>query len=75
MIVYQPGVKFVDYSEEQPTPMSHLKEWMTGKSKKVRSSAYIPEVVGSIEPTDLAKKIAKECGAETLSIDASSKID
>ena len=46
---------------------------MTGDSKKARSSAYIPEVVGNIEPRDLAKKLAKKCGAESLSIDASSK--
>ena len=72
-MVHQPGVKFADYSEIQPTPMSYLKEWMIGTLKKTRSSAHVAEVLGDIDSAALAQRIGNMCGAEQLSVDVSSK--
>ncbi|OJJ66706.1 hypothetical protein ASPBRDRAFT_48655 [Aspergillus brasiliensis CBS 101740] len=70
VIASQPGVHSTDFATRQSAPRLGAK--MTGKDKNIRSKMIVNEVVGEIEAKDVQKLLEKECGAESIVIDASS---
>ncbi|MCJ1393728.1 hypothetical protein MMC18_006604 [Xylographa bjoerkii] len=69
LIVTQPGATAADYRSQHSTP--YLRRSVSGEDKHVRSSFTVSEVLGEIDTTALAKTLEQQCGAGTLSIDAS----
>ena len=66
----QPGVNAVDY-QDRATPFLQMK--MLGHDKSIRSSLTVKEVMGELSADHLSKVVQEKCGAEHLSVDASSK--
>jgi len=73
VVVYQHGVKASDYSSSKTIP--GLFRYMNSKEKtKVRSSAYISEVVGEIDMSRWEEVLQKTCGAKIINVGENTEI-
>ncbi|KAK2750193.1 hypothetical protein FQN57_004690 [Myotisia sp. PD_48] len=71
LIVSQPGVHALDYSSQRSAPQ--LRSRLLKKSREIRSSYMISEVVGEIDTTSLQSRLESKCGAKTITIDGASE--
>ncbi|MCJ1339973.1 hypothetical protein MMC09_005266 [Bachmanniomyces sp. S44760] len=69
VIVSQPGVNAVDYSNRSSAP--HLRKALSGDNPAIRSSYSVPDVLGEVDPSALMETIEGKCGAGVLNVDAS----
>ncbi|MCJ1402145.1 hypothetical protein MMC11_005364 [Xylographa trunciseda] len=69
IIVSQPGATAGDYRSKNSTP--YLRRYISGEDKHVRSSFTISDVLGEIDTAAFSNTLEQQCGAGTLSIDAS----
>ncbi|PYH93488.1 BIG1-domain-containing protein [Aspergillus ellipticus CBS 707.79] len=70
VIASQPGVHSTDFAVRKSAPRLGAK--MTGRDTAIRSKMIVNEVTGVLEVKQVQYLLAKECGAESTVIDASS---
>lgn len=71
VVVSQPGVRVADYKGKHSSP--HLRKWISGEDKRIRSSFTVTDVLGEIDTSALIGTLEKKCGAGTWKVDASSE--
>ena len=71
VVVTQPSVSATDYSGQHSSP--HLKRWVSGEDKRIRSSFTVANVLGDMDKVGFTEILETKCGAGTLNVDASSE--
>ncbi|KAL8870595.1 MAG: hypothetical protein Q9174_003400 [Haloplaca sp. 1 TL-2023] len=71
IVVTQPGVHAEDYSDRYAAP--HLRKHISGEDERSRSSASVPDVLGSVDTDGIVQEVEKTCEAALLKVDASSQ--
>ena len=70
VIVSQPSVRTTDYSGRHSP---HLRKWVSGEDKRIRSSFTVTDVLGHMDTSEFVELLEKQCDAGTLDVDASSE--
>ncbi|KAF1815993.1 BIG1-domain-containing protein [Eremomyces bilateralis CBS 781.70] len=72
ILISQPGTSPLDFTDGDATP--HLRKLLQKDTDRVRSSATIPNVLGSVDVNELAQWLSQKCHARIDDIDVNAYI-